>query len=200
MVSARRPGARGGSSMTPAEAFDCLPKSLRIGGCDWQIVEMVVQDSLGRNRWAECRPAALEIAISRNLPSVQKLIDTFWHEVLHAFWATYHIQDDDKEERVVLILGTAILSVFRDNPELLLWLDETQPGLALHYLPVNVPMPEYDSYVTVVTVDKAGNVSIKVEQPKSSDVVDIICVFLTREAELCIGDIGRRERDIRRFE
>lgn len=34
---------------------------------------------------------------------------------------------------------------------------------------VNVPLPEYDCYETIVTVDKEGNVSIKVNQLKKDE-------------------------------
>lgn len=42
-------------------------------------------------------------------------------------------------------------------------------NLPFRYMPVNVPLPEYDAYVTVVTVDKNGNTSIKVEQFKEEE-------------------------------
>lgn len=40
-------------------------------------------------------------------------------------------------------------------------------NLPCRYMPVNVPLPEYEAYVTIVIVDMSGNVSIKVEQLKN---------------------------------
>jgi hypothetical protein len=40
------------------------------------------------------------------------------------------------------------------------------PTPSPRYLPVNVPLPEYDSHITIVTVERNGNVTIKTEQNK----------------------------------
>lgn len=39
-------------------------------------------------------------------------------------------------------------------------------------MPVNVPFPEYDSSITIVTLDKDGNVTIKTEQLKPENDID----------------------------
>ena len=41
------------------------------------------------------------------------------HELLHAIWANYNIQDEDDEERTVSQLATGLTQVLLDNPELL---------------------------------------------------------------------------------
>lgn len=45
-------------------------------------------------------------------------IDTFWHEVKHAIWFVFGLQDSDDEERVVSAMATGELMVLKDNPEL----------------------------------------------------------------------------------
>lgn len=45
-------------------------------------------------------------------------VDTFWHEIKHAIWFVFNLQDSDDEERVVSALSTGELMVLKDNPEL----------------------------------------------------------------------------------
>lgn len=48
-----------------------------------------------------------------------KTIDTLIHEINHAIYWAYGIEDEDKEERIVGTFATALTQVFRDNPDLL---------------------------------------------------------------------------------
>lgn len=48
--------------------------------------------------------------------------DTLIHEVLHAIWHEYGMQDDDKEERTVHMMATGLTQLFRDNPALIRYL------------------------------------------------------------------------------
>jgi hypothetical protein len=64
------------------------------------------------------------IRIQRHMATPQKAVDTFMHEVLHALYWAYGIRDEDKEERTVGAMSTALMTCYRDNPWLLDWIRE----------------------------------------------------------------------------
>jgi hypothetical protein len=46
-------------------------------------------------------------------------LDTLLHEILHGIWWTGALEDEDKEERIVSVLATGLVQVFKDNPSIL---------------------------------------------------------------------------------
>jgi hypothetical protein len=111
--------------MTPAEAFDRMPKLVRIGPFDFEIVTWTSLESNAARRYGECSTQEQKLRICREMSSCEKLVDTVLHEVLHAIFWAYSIEDGFNEEQTVTRISTAFLSLFRDNPELLLWVNET---------------------------------------------------------------------------
>ncbi len=106
-----------------AAAINRLPSSLKIGAFDYSVVTMTESEGAGRRVFGEFRPMESEIAICLNSPSLPKLVDTVMHEVLHAVW--WHAAlDRPNEEEGVLHVARTLTMVFRDNPELLRWLQE----------------------------------------------------------------------------
>lgn len=63
------------------------------------------------------------------MPAVSKLVDTLLHEITHAIWWAYGLEDDDKEERIVRTMGAAWAQIWRDNPHLLGWLNEAAKAM-----------------------------------------------------------------------
>ena len=45
--------------------------------------------------------------------------ETLMHEILHGVWYAYNLEDGLKEEAVVTALGTGLMAVFVDNPDLM---------------------------------------------------------------------------------
>lgn len=45
--------------------------------------------------------------------------ETLLHEILHGVWYAYNLEDGLKEEAVVTALGTGLMAVFVDNPDLM---------------------------------------------------------------------------------
>ena len=41
------------------------------------------------------------------------------HEILHGVWYAYNLEDGLKEEAVVTALGTGLMAIFVDNPDLM---------------------------------------------------------------------------------
>lgn len=108
--------------ITPEFMLAALPDSVRVAGFDFTIERRHVFESQSLNQWGSFSSIEQKIYIQEVMPSCAKLIDTFWHEISHAIEWAYGIEDGDKEERRVSIYGTAIMTLFRDNPWLAGWL------------------------------------------------------------------------------
>lgn len=107
--------------MTGSEAIAALPLTVRIGPYDFTVIKDGPLVSQSKGRWGECSTVEQRLSIQAEMPTPQKAVDTFFHEVMHAvFWA-YNVADEDKEERIVGTLGTALTALHRDNPWLSSW-------------------------------------------------------------------------------
>lgn len=110
------------------EAIARLPASIRIAGFDFTIRRMSSHESNGKGRYGECSTIEQTIYIQENIITNYKAVDTFLHEVLHALYWAYGVDDEDKEERIVGTLSSALMTCHRDNPWLALWIDEALRG------------------------------------------------------------------------
>ncbi len=75
-----------------------------------------------RDVFGECCTSTGIIRVRTDLDPV-KLANTLIHEVLHACFYIGDIEDDDKQERTVTILANQLTQVWRDNPELVAWIN-----------------------------------------------------------------------------
>lgn len=93
-----------------------LPKSIRVAAFDITVEEMDSKAATSKARYGEFSSLELKIRIeeSGNI----KTVDTLIHEINHAIYWAYNIEDGDKEERIVSIMATAWTQVYRDNPYL----------------------------------------------------------------------------------
>ena len=57
-----------------------------------------------------------------------KVLDTLLHELNHAVYWAYGMEDEDKEERIVGTMATAWAQIFRDNPEFVAWIAAVTSG------------------------------------------------------------------------
>lgn len=105
--------------MNPIEA---LPATIRIGGYDFRIEKWTHHKASAAQRWGEFSSIEQRISIQSDMPSPEKAVDTFLHEIGHAMFLVYGIADEDKEERIISALGTAWMALHRDNPWLAKWL------------------------------------------------------------------------------
>lgn len=75
-----------------------------------------VDDALGK-----CKPEHCAIWIAKD-QNEQQVRDTLLHEILHAVYSEMGIEEDVKEEQeetIVRRMGTGLLYVIRNNPELM---------------------------------------------------------------------------------
>lgn len=101
-----------------------LPSSIRIGAYD---VEIVVED---RN-WSDAHAAIghfsgaqQRMTIVQSSASSQASAETVIHEIMHAVWWAYGLEDADPQERTVTLLSAGLTQVWRDNPQLMAWIDK----------------------------------------------------------------------------
>lgn len=53
-----------------------------------------------------------------------KMVYTLIHEINHAIYWAYKLDDEDKEERIVSTFATAWTQIYRDNPALMDFIKE----------------------------------------------------------------------------
>lgn len=75
------------------------------------------------SRYGECDHLNKTIRVCRD-HGVRKSAETFLHEMFHAIFAEWTIEEGDKEERIVTTLGSAMCCAMRDNPEAFEWLKD----------------------------------------------------------------------------
>lgn len=102
-----------------------LPSSIRVGAFDfsihlWSMSQAATHRSFGCFSCTEQR-----IYMQCEFARPEKALDTLLHELLHAIWWAYGIEDGDKEERTMGALASAWVQIFRDNPGLVHFIEKT---------------------------------------------------------------------------
>ena len=95
-----------------------LPSKVRIA-CfdvkveDWNYISANANHAFGEFSVNE-QLIRIDTTINRML-----IVDSFIHEINHAIYWAYGIDDKDEEERIVSTMATGWTQVYRDNPEVL---------------------------------------------------------------------------------
>ena len=110
--------------MTPADLIAKLPPSIRIGPHDFRLEKLNCHAANVRGIWGECAIQEFTIRVQENIPRSIKAVDTLIHEINHAIWWAYKLDDEDKQERIVATMATGWTQVYRDNPWLIDWIRE----------------------------------------------------------------------------
>lgn len=100
-------------------------KTLKVAGYDFQLLIWNNHEANGANRYGECSSIEQVIRIRQDFATPFKAVDTLLHEIMHAIFWAYGVGEDDKEERMVAMFGTALMTLHRDNPWLAGWISET---------------------------------------------------------------------------
>ena len=95
-----------------------IPDELLIDGVTWTVTLSSGMDDFGETDINECR-----VSLRENVNEQVREI-TFWHELVHALFATRDFKlnpdasADELEEQVASFLGPALWSFFRTNAEI----------------------------------------------------------------------------------
>lgn len=126
--------ARTEAKRKAAELVERLPDFIRVGPFDFAILRMDAIRSQEEGKFGFFSATGGEIAIQAEFAHPTKAADTLVHEIGHAIFWAYGIEDGDKEERVVNVTSSAWCQVYRDNPWLLGWLSEALTGPAAFFV------------------------------------------------------------------
>lgn len=99
------------------------PDTIRVFGRDYKVhMHPSESDTMHESSLGECHAYDRQIHLRDFLP-LSEMQDTLLHEILHAVcWYTQLGLSHKKEERVVGVLSSALIGVFRDNPGLVQYL------------------------------------------------------------------------------
>jgi len=95
-----------------------LPKTLKIGYRVYDIVPLSSPDFEMTDKYGWCDKVNSRIYL---YVSDQPMVtaDTLLHEVIHAVWSWMGLEERHDEEAAATRLGTGLINVFYDNPDLL---------------------------------------------------------------------------------
>ena len=92
-----------------------LPKKIKIAHMDIEVEAWPHRSANARSAYGEFSGEEGMIRIDTT-QHPYKVAETFLHELHHAIFWVYKMQDDDEEERTVATFATGMAQVFRDNP------------------------------------------------------------------------------------
>ena len=95
---------------------DQLPCQVRVLAFDIDIVDWKPHDARGKFGEFSSLENIIRVDFSTDKINV---VDTLLHEINHAIYWAYGIDDEDKEERTVATFSSAWVQVYRDNPWLI---------------------------------------------------------------------------------
>lgn len=104
-----------------------LPPTVRVGLQNYRIEMMDPSDERYEDTLGYCWPDERVIRLKAEQREASDAVDTLIHEILHATFYAFHIDPENPagDEATVHRLGTALATVFRDNPQLLKWIGRT---------------------------------------------------------------------------
>ena len=95
-----------------------LPKLVKVAGFDITIVTWTPREAMSAHRYGEFSSIEETIRLDATMSDI-KMVGTLIHELTHAIYWAYNIEDEDKEERVCCTMATAWTQIYRDNPLIL---------------------------------------------------------------------------------
>lgn len=101
-----------------------LPASVRVAAFDFTIETWHPMGAAANRRYGEFSSMEGVIRVDPQAGRV-KTLHTLIHEILHACYWAYTIDEKDDEERTVSLMATALVQVLRDNPDLLRFVTES---------------------------------------------------------------------------
>jgi len=100
-----------------------LPSVVRVAAFDVAIKNWHPLSATANGKFGEWSSVESTIRVDTTVAPM-KVLDTLLHELNHAIYWAYEVEDEDKEERLVGVFATAWAQVYRDNPDLLRFIQE----------------------------------------------------------------------------
>ena len=100
-----------------------LPKQVKIGPY-WFKIKSDETDPDEMEDFGECNTTTQTITVETNQQPMI-VLDSLIHEINHAIWWVFQLEDTDVEEKIVSVMATGWTMVHGDNPELLQWICDT---------------------------------------------------------------------------
>ena len=95
-----------------------LPESVRVAHVDIKICEWDQLESSVEHMWGSFIAAKMQINVTAQDRQFHEVLCTLLHEINHAIFWAYLLQDDDKEERICDVMAVGWAQVYRDNPQI----------------------------------------------------------------------------------
>ncbi len=100
-----------------------LPETIKIGYLDYLVDTWDISQDEESDRAGQCDRNAAEIRVIAELPPA-RAAEALLCEVMHACWGQWcNAADRTIEDKVVSGLASGLATTFRDNPELIGWLE-----------------------------------------------------------------------------
>jgi hypothetical protein len=101
-----------------------LPSKVKVGWCDYEIVDWNHHDAIGARRRGEQCDVSKQIRVDTHLGNQAAIAETLLHEILHAIYCIFTIGQQDDDERITQITSHGLATVIRDNPDVFAWIAE----------------------------------------------------------------------------
>jgi hypothetical protein len=98
------------------------PRSVRVGPYDIAVIAETATWAAANAKFGEFSAIEQVIRFDGEMPSAAKMLDTVVHEIFHAIFWAYGIEDEDKEERTVSSMATGWAAFMRDNLAFNTWM------------------------------------------------------------------------------
>lgn len=95
-----------------------LPNKIKVGYLTFKIKYMSKKDATIDKIYGDCDISNRIIRVCKGY-GVDHTRSTLLHEIMHAIYFVNHIEDKDKEEKVVSKLSVGFYQVIQDNPKLM---------------------------------------------------------------------------------
>ena len=103
--------------------MNSLPTTVKIGWCDYKIVEWDAREASAARRFGETCSITKIIRIDV-IHGPPQTAETLLHEIMHAIYSIWTIGKDDDEERIVTLSTGGLATVMRDNASVFGWIME----------------------------------------------------------------------------
>lgn len=100
-----------------------FPSAIRVGYRDYRVAEFTPSFDLPHDADGRHSQADGLIMVRVQGRDLQEQANTLLHEVMHAIYLIGAASGVDDEEKLVTIFANMLAQVWRDNPELVDWLD-----------------------------------------------------------------------------